>query len=113
MSHDTIYGDLEAEDRKSRINGNSMQRIMQILGDTARVRQFENMEEPAENWGGESKFTLYIDNVSSTFTMSVRMSLNFRKAGLPVRTMTAARSRRNCPRNGLTSLGRNSSTVSQ
>ena len=62
MSHDTIYGDLEAEDRKCRISGKSMQRILQIFSDTARIRQFENMEEPEENWGGESKFTLYIDN---------------------------------------------------
>ena len=62
MSMGTIYGDLEAEDRKRHISDKSMQRIMQILGDTARVRNFENMEEPEENWGGEAKFTLYIDN---------------------------------------------------
>ena len=62
MSHNTIYGDLEAEDRKSSISQKSMQRIMQIIGDTQRIQNFENMEEPEENWGGESKFTLYIDN---------------------------------------------------
>ena len=62
MSHDTIYGDLEAEDRKRHISDKSMRRIMQILSDNTRIRNFENIEEPNENWGKESKFTLYIDN---------------------------------------------------
>lgn len=62
LSDKTIYGDEDARDRKLRLSDRSMKRLMNTLGDTDLIMSFNGIETPEEDWGQESKFTLYIDN---------------------------------------------------